>query len=187
MIRTFIGLELDNPCREALARETDRLRRNAPKVRWVRPENLHLTLAFIGAVPTADLGELFQAVDGVAGSSAPFSLELIGLGCYPDLRRPRIVWAGCGEGREPLIRLAGAVQDALARLGYPRERRAYSPHLTMGRVKRPRDAEAALPLIQESEDTEYGLVDIQSVVVFMSELKRSGAEYSPMHHALLQG
>lgn len=185
MIRTFLALPLDEATRAALADEIGHLRTHAPKVKWVRPESLHLTLKFLGNLPEADLPEVFEATDAAAEEVAPYSLHVEGLGCFPHPGRMRTVWAGCGAGRDETVRLAGAVEEAFEAVGYERERRAFHPHVTLGRVKVPRDAAALPDPLADGARQGYGIVDVDAVAVMMSELKRSGARYTVMHHAPL--
>lgn len=185
MIRTFIALELDEETRRALGGEIAYLKSQAPKVRWVRPENLHVTLKFIGDVPDSDIREIFDIVDDVAALHDPFSLRVAGLGCFPDFRRMRVVWAGCDAGGDNVSRIAADLQAECARYGYKPERKPFSPHVTIGRLKLPREGEMLEDALEDGRRQEYGVVDVSSITVFMSELKRGGAEYTAMHHAPL--
>ena len=187
MVRTFFGIPLDAETHSALGREIDRLKRQAPKVRWVDPEKLHITIKFIGNVVPNELPELFAAADTAAQAIAPFLLDLEGHGCFPHARRPRVIWAGCGTGSDACVALARQVEEACAALGYKREPRPYTPHITIGRVKTPRQADGLRPLLSADEKPVYGTVNVHALVVFMSELKKNGAVYTPMHRAPLGG
>lgn len=185
MIRTFVGIELDEATRGLLADEIAYLKHAAPAVRWVAPENLHLTLKFVGDVRERDLPELLATVSEVTAQHDPFSLRVLGLGVFPRPDRPRVLWAGCAEGSDQATRLARDLEAACARIGYPPEKRPYRPHITLGRVKNPRDADEAILRIEDGANTDFDSTDVRSAVVFMSELTKSGAEYTPMHHAML--
>jgi len=187
MIRVFIGLELAESVRRDLAREIAGLKTAAPRVRWIRPDNLHLTLMFIGGVPPGDLPELLEAITEVAAAGAPFSLETSGLGIFPDARRPRVVWAGCGEGAEAAGELAGLIDKAAADLGYPPEKRRYQAHVTLGRIKLPADAGSLSEELAGNDSDYYGTTEVEEVCVFMSELRSEGARYTVMHRAPLGG
>lgn len=185
MIRIFIGVEINDQTRKRLLDEMAYLKRTAPAVKWAPPENLHFTLKFIGNIPTADLGEVLTATEEAAKEVEPFTLSIEGLGCFPDPERPRIIWAGCGMGSDDMTRLAKSIEDACAEFGYQPEKRLYTPHLTLGRVKHPRDAAELAPLIEDGRREHFGDVYVDSAVVFMSELKRKGARYTPMQHSPL--
>jgi RNA 2',3'-cyclic 3'-phosphodiesterase len=105
------------------------------EVRWVRPENVHLTLKFLGDIPEDNLGHIAEALEPVRLRHGPFEAELSGFGAFPSARRARILWAGIGEGSEPLRALARDVEASLEPLGFEREDRAYVPHLTLGRAR----------------------------------------------------
>jgi len=187
MIRTFLGLEIDDDTRAALGRTLAALRPALPRIRWVHPENLHLTLKFLGDVAPADLGAVIAAADEAADSAAPFLLDIEELGCFPDVRRPRVVWAGAGAGAESCTALAAAVEEALAPLGYEPERKPHTPHITLGRIKDPRDAPGLDALLAGTDASAFGTVDVGEIVVFMSELRKGGARYTAMHRAPLRG
>ena len=185
MIRTFIGIELEPEMRADISQEISYLHGHFPKVRWVRPENLHLTLKFVGTIKPNELSDVFTATEDALADCDPFSLQLSGLGAYPDAIYPRTIWAGCAMGRDRLQLLAKNIEDELATLGYPPERRPYSPHLTLGRVKQPSFARGIEEYIEDGKQMDFGACDISEVVVYMSELKKDGAIYSPMHHIKL--
>lgn len=181
MIRTFIAVELNPEIRLSLARDIAVLRSRAPRVKWSKAENLHLTLRFLGDVKENDLEELFDALRGGVAGITPFAVEVRGMGVFPHWRHPRVVWAGCGEGSGDVTRLAGLVEDACVELGYEREHRPFSPHLTLGRVKLPADAEGLRDAVASGpENKVHGFLDVDEVVVFMSTLRRTGPVYSPM-------
>ncbi len=187
MIRTFIGCGISEKLRERLGREMLRLRAAAPLVAWVKPENVHLTLKFLGDVKEDDLQELFDALAEEATGSGPFSLEVRGVGAFPNWRNPRVVWAGIGEGAEEAVGLAEMVEGVCVDLGYEAEGRVFRPHLTLGRVKRPADGYGLEEVARGLESVEFGHIDVDEVVVFMSSLRRTGPVYSPMARFELVG
>lgn len=187
MIRTFIAVEIPDTVRKKLVRDIDALREHAPLVKWAKPENLHLTLRFLGDVKENDLDELFDAVSDAVAESEPFALEIRGIGAFPNWRHPRVVWAGCAEGDREASRLAGLVESACVDLGYERERRPFRAHLTLGRVKEPSHALGLYDAAKMLEDKPFGYVDVDEVVVFMSSLRRTGPVYAPMARIPLSG
>lgn len=185
MIRTFIGIELDpDLCRE-LQEEIAYLKSHAPAVRWASPDTLHITLKFLGDVPEKDLPDVFRAADAAAGELEAVTAEVAGIGALPNLRHPRVVLADIKAGREELVRIAKGVDAAFAEIGYPPEKRPFQPHVTLGRVKEPRDAEGLEPLLADGANTSFGLLDVGELVVFMSEKRRYGTVYAPMHRVPL--
>ncbi len=191
-IRTFIAIELPPTMLEAIARAQDRLRQEAPEglVRWVQPQGIHLTLKFLGDTPTNQVDAIGEALRVACTGHTPFMLSVSGLGCFPDLKRPRVVWAGVDETGGQLKRLQGAVERAIAPLGFPTESRPFNPHLTLGRVKEGRaDALRALGdcVARLSARIQLGEVRVASVGLIRSDLLPGGAVYTPLVHAELGG
>jgi 2'-5' RNA ligase len=109
-------------------------------VRWVRPEGIHLTLKFLGDVDREQLPEIERALCSACAPHAPLELRVGALGCFPNARRPRVLWVGVQAPGERLVHLQRDVERAIIPLGYPADRRGFHPHLTLGRVKAPRSA-----------------------------------------------
>lgn len=187
MIRTFIAVEISDPMRRKIARDMAIMKETAPLIQWAHPENLHLTLKFLGDVKENDLEELFDAVADAVENFEPFTIELRGVGAFPNWRYPRVVWAGTAEGSQEAKELAGEVEAACVGVGYERERRAWRPHLTLGRVKEPGHAQGLPEVAGMMEEKSFGLIDVDEVVVFMSSLRRTGPVYSPMARFSLSG
>jgi 2'-5' RNA ligase len=183
LVRTFIAVDLDGETRAGLAEAARDLRGAAPRIRWSAPETLHLTLKFLGDVPPPDLEDVFRAADEAAAATEAFLLDVEGLRLFPDPRRPRVVSAGCAAGTRELTELAAAVEGACAGAGFEPERRPFSPHITLGRIRQPRDAGGIAQALEAYEDAVFGVIPVREVTVFMSELRRGGAVHSPMHRA----
>ena len=136
-MRLFIALLLEPLLLDSLAK-FQRAQRGADAsgaVRWLDPEGIHLTLKFLGEVPPARLPELVRALEaGLRGRPAPV-LGLGATGAFPNARRPRVLWVGVQESGSALGEIVEAVEEAVAALGWPREERAFQPHLTLGRVR----------------------------------------------------
>ena len=132
-MRTFVAVFPPPEVRETLARAARKLPVSG-EVRWVRPANVHLTLKFLGDVAESDLSRVAEALEAIRGRHEPFEVALCGFGAFPSGRRARIFWAGIGEGSERLRALARDVELSLEPLGFDREARPYSPHLTLGRA-----------------------------------------------------
>ncbi|MGC4121535.1 MAG: RNA 2',3'-cyclic phosphodiesterase [Myxococcales bacterium] len=133
-MRLFVALELDDLARKRLADYQHRLQSLDRAVRWVNPEQIHLTLKFLGEVPDRQIPELAQAVDSLATQPA-FEFVMESVGYFGSPRSPRVIWAGVRMPNPALTALQKASETAISPLGYPPEDRAYSPHLTLGRVK----------------------------------------------------
>jgi 2'-5' RNA ligase len=163
------------------------MRRVAGGVGWVATDNLHITVKFLGQVPLPRLGEIGDAVGRAVTGAQPFDLAIQGLGAFPTATRPRVVWAGLGDGAEPLGALAARVEDALAALGFEREARAFSPHVTLGRVREPRRDPRLEAKILAGAGERFGTVRVDRVCVMRSELSPRGARYSEMSGSMMMG
>lgn len=171
---------LPEAVRAALAAEIARLRSTARDVSWIAPDNLHLTLKFLGSVTPDRLAEVEVALARVARGARPFELAVRGLGAFPTSSRPRVLWAGAAAGGEAWTVLAKDVDDALVALGFEREARAYSPHVTLGRVKAPRPDPSLAAAIEAGGRHDFGLVRVERLELMRSDLSPRGARYSSL-------
>ena len=179
LVRTFIAVDLPREAKTQIADIIGELRPLGSAVRWVRPEGLHLTLKFLGEIPEEQLTTVYSAVEqGVAGI-ASFSFDMAELGGFPNLSRHRVIWVGVRSGTESLKRLHQWIEPQLAQCGFPRDKRSFSPHLTIGRVKTPRGLQ---PILDRLSTVTYRSweIPVSAVKVMRSQLKPTGAEYSAL-------
>jgi len=190
-IRTFIAIPLPHPVLEELAALQRQLERQCPprSVRWVRAEGIHLTLKFLGDTPTEKLPDIKQALAVVARHAPVCAFTVEGLGCFPNPRRPRVVWVGVQEPTGRLAALQDAVEEAMAPLGYPPEGRGFTPHLTLGRVQRraPRSDVARIgEAVTSATVGTLGQVNASHFALIRSVLKPTGAEYTALEEFTLR-
>lgn len=185
-IRTFIAVEIGDAIRKRVVALQERLAKSADDVRWVEPAGMHVTLVFLGEVDEREVMDVCRAVKVAAGREPPFPLAVAGVGAFPNTRRPKTVWAGITDGADALQRIHGALDEALADLGgYRKEERAYTPHLTLGRVNGTGDGLVAeFPKLMAWSG---GQTTVNELVVFASELTREGPVYTPLGRAELGG
>jgi 2'-5' RNA ligase len=178
-VRTFIAVDLPREVKAQIADIIAELRPLGSAVRWVRPEGLHLTLKFLGEIPEEQLAVVYSAVARGVKGIAPFSFDMAELGGFPNLHNPRVIWVGVRNGVEPLHHLYQGVELQLAQCGFPGDKRKFSPHLTIGRVKTPHGLEPILTGLSSLsyESTE---IPVAAVKVMRSQLKPTGAEYSAL-------
>ncbi len=193
-VRAFVAIESSRALLDALARLQSGLRSAPGGVagRWVQPEIAHLTLKFLGDVPSERIADIARALDVTCARRAPFTLQLRGLGCFPNTRRPRVVWAGVHEQSGALRALQRDIELNLEALGYPREGRAFAPHLTLARVRQGAasvEIEAlgrSVAAHQPAADVSLAQMLVREVVLFSSDLRPEGPRYTPLHRAALQ-
>ena len=180
-LRIFLAVPVEQDILDTLVKAVDRLRESRAPVRWVRPEGMHLTVKYLGDTDPEKLGPLIQAVGEVCGEIEPFPMSVSGIGAYPNMRRPRVVWAGVEELSGTLLRLAEDVEDACARMGWPREKRKFSPHVTVGRVKGKINISRLAQAVGKMDRNLWGSQTVDSLVLYSSELKPGGAVYERLH------
>ena len=184
-VRAFIAVELDEDTKRALVTVQRRLQERLPAdaVRWVRLEGIHLTLKFLGEVPRLRIEQIAMALALAASSFAPFQFTVEGRGCFPNFRRPSVIWVAVNEASGQLAQLHTAIEAEMASLGYSPEERSFHPHLTLGRVRREIGSsrrQAVGAAVEAMTVTELGTVDVESIYLIRSELKPGGAVYTPL-------
>lgn len=187
-MRTFIAIPLEPALRDRCLALQDTLARSGAELKWVEKENVHLTLLFLGEVEDKTLPALCRAVgDGCAAHKA-FSLSVETVGCFPNPRRPRIVWVGIGTGAAEVTALHDALEPPLLELGcYRREARAYTPHITLGRIKGEEPTEELAALLAKQAKWRGGEMMVRQVCVFSSELRPRGPIYTVLSRVKLVG
>jgi RNA 2',3'-cyclic 3'-phosphodiesterase len=177
-VRLFVAVEIPTTVRENLAALIRDLRAIAPQPKWIRAENLHVTLKFIGETPPTKLDAIRSAL-GIVHSGQEVMLDFRGLGFFPNEKHPRVFWAGM-EASANLKILASDIEQRLEKLGIPREKRPFSPHLTLARFESPKLAEKLHAAIQENAARDFGSWRTSQFHLIESKLKRSGAEYTTL-------
>ena len=184
-VRLFIAIELVSEVRAVLAEARRRLERQPLAMRWVDVESTHLTLKFLGATPANRVEAIHGALQTAARLHAPFTLSTGRLGVFPRPREPRVVWIGV-EGEVPRLRaLQADVERLVAPLGYPTEKRPFSPHLTLGRTAKtanPRELAAIGAAVAASEVERTAAWPVGSIVLMRSDLHPGGARYTTLAH-----
>lgn len=179
MIRAFIAIDLNEPIRRFLSDLIRDFKSLGLDARWARPENIHLTLKFLGEVSEEQLDLLAEALRKAAGTAVSFSLTVQGVGVFPSSRRPRIVWAGLQ--REPnLTHLQREVEDRMNRLGFEREQRPFKPHLTLARIRRPGRTQKIKGWLRDHSQLQGPSWTVNEITLFRSELTPEGARYTPL-------
>ncbi len=185
-LRTFIAIDPGKPIRDRLVALQQTLARAAAEVKWVEPENLHVTLLFLGEVDERAVVELCRAVGECTAGQAPFRLGVEHVGCFPNPRRPRVVWVGVGEGTQEVVALHDALELPLLELGcYRREDRSYTPHITLGRVRGDHATGPLADALRRQAAWQAGATDVREVLVLSSELTPQGPVYTVLSRARL--
>jgi 2'-5' RNA ligase len=191
-LRIFIAIPLPERLLTRLSDVQYRLQGKVShrSVRWVKPEGVHLTLKFLGDTPRDEIPTIEEALTVVARNAPSFTLTAEGLGCFPSPSRPRVLWVGVTEPTGRLKVLYQAVEESMTALGYKPERHGFTPHLTLGRVRRGAsrdDRELISEAVTGTQVGELTTFEADRLELIQSELKPSGAEYTTLKAFALAG
>ena len=179
MIRAFIALKLDPQIVQQISAAVTDLKPRIRGIRWVPPTNFHFTLKFLGDIEENQIEPIMRALELELHPFPRFTINAKGLGVFPDLKRPRVLWVGL-HGKE-LLELAAKVETVLESLGFAREKRAFQPHLTIGRWRQfDRSSSKLGAELERWQGHEFGASPVAEVIFFQSELKRDGAIHYPL-------
>ena len=183
--RLFVAIDLPPDLIEALLKLQDRLREARP-VRWVKPAHMHLTLQFLGAVPLTQIDPLTAALEkNISGQKRPFGLVTAGIGVFPSLKRPRVIWAGIAGDVPALNALQAGVVQATEAMGISSDKRPYKAHLTLGRVDKrakSQDYHQIGQLIRQKQGSigQVGSIQVTQIHLIRSQLKPGGPIYTTL-------
>ena len=185
MMRAFIAVNIPMEVKGNLQEEISRLRTliHGGPVRWVRPEGIHLTLKFLGEISNSSLVEIGQVLEREVKRHPFFTLRVRGFGCFPNRRRPRVLWIGITEENGTLAQVQTVIEEKLVPLGFGKEGRPFHPHLTLGRVKRNIPMSELTQLkkaVDEFVVGQIGHFEVSELHLIRSILSPSGAEYSTL-------
>ena len=184
-IRTFIALELP-PAVISLFQEVQQdLKRLKIRARWVRPENIHLTLKFLGDVNPDDIDKIGTAMAGAAIDCPPVTVSVRGIGVFPGIKRPRVIWVGLGGDTQSLLALQSRLEQNLAGAGFPKDKRSFKAHLTLGRIKHTANPAVIRRMLMDYARLSAEEFTFNQVILFKSDLKPSGAVYSKLKQTKL--
>lgn len=190
VIRAFIALDITSKIQKRLDEVIQNLRveLDGLPIRWVPCENIHLTIKFLGDVSESNLDMLTDILNIEASRHSSFEISVGGIGAYPRITHPRVIWVGV-EAPQDLMVLQNGISNEMEKMGYAQEKRSYSPHLTLGRVGRNvtgKDLRRISKVIESNRVGFLGVIQIQEVYLYKSDLKPTGAVYTkifttPLH------
>jgi 2'-5' RNA ligase len=189
-VRSFIAIELPDELKLRLTQlETELKGDEPPGVKWVSPESIHLTLKFLGNIDAGRIEAVTRAMEESVRGIAPFRLRASGLGVFPSLKRAQVAWVGINGEVDQLSRLQKQLESNLARRGFPPKSRAFTPHLTLARLKNyaSPDERQSFGRLIASREFEAGDIEVEAINLMKSQLTRSGAIYSRLSSAQLEG
>ncbi|MBW2604719.1 MAG: RNA 2',3'-cyclic phosphodiesterase [Deltaproteobacteria bacterium] len=184
-IRTFIAVEIPGSIISKIRELQEGIKVHGFKIRWIRSENIHLTLKFLGDVEAVKISEIAEAISKTAGGYTPISLKAKGVGVFPGIKHPRVLWVGLTGQLESLVRLQRTLDENLQVLGFPGEKRPFKGHLTMGRIKTKIDVKKFGDALMAFRSFESETFTAGQLILYKSELKPSGAVYTKLVRASL--
>jgi 2'-5' RNA ligase len=183
-LRSFIAIELPETIKKALAEFQQELEKCGADVRWARPENVHLTLKFLGNIEEDKADIIAEKIKGTCKGHSGFKIGILGTGVFPDKRSPRVLWAGI-DLNDDIMTLQKGIEEVMASLGFERENRRFSPHLTLGRFRSSRGKQAVLDKMDSYRENIFGIMDVDSVLLMRSDLDPGGAKHTEIAKAYL--
>lgn len=184
MLRLFIALPVPETTKRRLAIIIEKLRQHGGSVKWVQPKNMHLTVRFLGDTDERLVPDLKEILDTTASGHQASDTIIDRLGGFPNLRRPRVIWAGLGKNLKPLEKVAEQIELAVRKLQFPEERKKFNPHLTLGRVRDGKNIQPLLDYLQ-GEKIEPIPCLLDKIVLFKSTLTPQGPIYDRLHQVTL--
>jgi 2'-5' RNA ligase len=186
-IRTFVAVKLPETVLAAIGDVQEQLAVYGFNVRWVTTGNIHLTLKFLGEVHEDELDSIAAVLTEAVHGFAPLRLAAAGVGVFPSVKRARVIWMGLSGQLSEFASLQRSIEDRLATIGYPREKRPFSGHLTLGRVKGPIAASRLTTAMGAFRDCASETFEVDRVVLFKSDLRPTGALYTELRQVTLSG
>ena len=184
-IRAFIAIELPDSVKTLLGQVQQELKSLGLKARWVRAQNIHLTLKFLGDINAGDIDSIGNAMADAAAGCATLTLKIGGIGFFPGIQRPRVVWVGLGGDIPNLLNMQRNLEDRLATVGFAKEKRSFKAHLTLGRFRQAANSDTVHRILKDFIDLGSHQFMAGRITLFKSVLKPSGAVYSPLRQTAL--
>jgi 2'-5' RNA ligase len=182
-IRTFIAVKIPDAIKEKFGEIQRKLKTSGADVRWVKPGNAHITLRFLGDIREEKTDEIQAALSRAAACHRASDVSIEGLGAFPNPKRPRVIWIGIRRGAEFLQSLQASVSKEMRALGFAAEDRPYSPHITLGRMKTPKNLDSLKPLLASESEFSAGTFRAAEIHFIRSILSSEGPTYVTLFSA----
>lgn len=184
--RSFCAVELSKEIAAGIRRIQEDLKERAGGVRWVRPEGIHLTLKFLGEVDPDRIEGIAHKMEEAVRETKLFTIGVRGGGAFPNARNPRVIWIGIDDPSGELKKVQARVEESMEEIGFTREGRAYTPHLTIGRLRSSKGKGAVGHALETIKAYDLGTMEVGEIILFRSHLKPTGAEYTKVKSVPLE-
>lgn len=183
-VRAFIAIELPSTIVKSLEEIQDNLRDTANKIAWVKPDNIHLTMKFLGNIETDKAHAIEKILKNIVSQISIGKLSVKGVGAFPTINNPRVIWVGVEDDKN-LLNIYTQLEEGLASLGFKKEDRPFKPHLTLGRVKFLKDKKGLKERLEKFADIKFASFIVDSLILFKSELTPEGSLYTKLKEVKL--
>ena len=185
-MRTFIAIDFDDEIKDTISSLIQKWDTGDRNIRWVKNQGMHLTLKFLGEVSEDKTTEVKSVLANIAKDYPSFRLSLKGMGSFPPgTRHPRVIWIGI-EMNEPLQNIQTRLENELHKIRFPKEKRKFHPHLTLGRVKGTQNLGTVMESLDQHKEAHFGRMTVNTITFFKSTLKPTGAEYTILSEFYLE-
>jgi 2'-5' RNA ligase len=188
-MRAFIAIELPKELREFLSRMQDQLKTSGGDIKWVAPDNIHLTLKFLGEIDDEKFAKIVKIIEGVTKETLPFPMRISSIGAFPKIDYPRVIWTGVDKGDKEAKQIVKELEAKIEKLGIPKEERAFSSHITIGRTRSNLNREKLVAELKNLENKPGGEnleFSVTKITLFKSTLTPKGPIYEVLQEANLK-
>ncbi len=185
MLRSFLAIEIPAIILRRIGEVQEDLKSSKADVRWVSPENIHLTLKFFGKIEESQIDSIIKTIEKPVNTTAPISIDVRGMGAFPGLKNLRIIWVGLNDEKKVLISFQKRLEEALQGIGFPPEDRPFHPHLTLGRMRSNRGKEDLVRRMEGYREEPFGNFQVEKVILFKSDLTPKEAIYTALREVRL--
>lgn len=185
-LRLFIACKLEKSVLDKIVETQKEFQRLNLDAKWVARENIHITLKFIGIVNSDLLEKIIKKLEMVSKKNANFDLELENVGIFPKTGNPRVLWVGSTEGADKLMALSQDVEEALEDFGVLEEEREFTPHITLARIKSPKNKDKLIELAEQNCNLRFGKMEVKYFTLFQSQLTKQGPIYTDLKTFMLK-
>jgi 2'-5' RNA ligase len=187
LIRSFLAIEVPETILKKIGQVQEDLKSSRADVRWVSPEKIHLTLKFFGSIDESRIEPIVKSIQRPTQATAPFPLRVRGLGAFPHVKNPRVIWTGLIDEKEILVSFQKEVETELEKIEFEPEGRSFQAHLTLARVRSSRGREELVARMERYKEEEFGNFQVERVTLFRSDLKPTGPIYTALREIRLGG
>jgi 2'-5' RNA ligase len=185
LLRSFLAIELPATILTRIEEVQKDLKSSRADVRWVSPENIHLTLKFFGTIEESIIESIIKLTEGPVQGTPLFFLKIQGMGAFPNLKNPRVIWMGFQEGKEIIVAIQKQLEREFEKIGFQPEDRPFHPHLTLGRMRSNRGKDELVRGMERYREEEFGNFQVEKIVLIKSDLKPTGPIYTALREIRL--